>query len=103
MAQDATEAVTEAAKSATDVAGMFTPDKLMGYWQTAQPVVIKLVGSLLILWIGMKVAKWLSNHARRRNLSHRPRPSRDTRQCCRWRYANAFPPLQTWRLRQCRG
>jgi len=40
MAQDATEAVTEAAKSATDVAEMFTPDKLMGYWQTAQPVVI---------------------------------------------------------------
>jgi len=65
MAQDATEAVTEAAKSATDVAGMFTPDKLMGYWQTAQPVVIKLVGSLLILWIGMKVAKWLSNMVRK--------------------------------------
>jgi len=44
---------------------MFTPDKLMGYWQTAQPVVIKLVGSLLILWIGMKVAKWLSNMVRK--------------------------------------
>ena len=65
MAQDATEAATEAAKSATDVVDMFTPDKLMGYWETAQPLVIKLVGSLLILWIGLKVAKWLSNTARK--------------------------------------
>ena len=65
MAQDATEAASETAKSATDVVDMFTPDKLMGYWETAQPLVIKLVGSLLILWIGLKVAKWLSNTARK--------------------------------------
>ena len=65
MAQDAPETVAETAKSVSDVAGMFTPDKLMGYWQTAQPVVIKLIGSLLILWIGLKVAKWLANTARK--------------------------------------
>ena len=65
MAQDATETVTEAAKGATDVVGMFTPDKLMGYWQTAQPLVIKLVVSLLILWIGMKVAKWIAKTVRK--------------------------------------
>jgi len=65
MAQDATETAAEAAKSAADIAGMFTPDKLMGYWETAQPLVIKLVGSILILWIGLKVAKWLSNTARK--------------------------------------
>lgn len=65
MAQDATEAIAETAKSTTDVVGMFAPDKLMGYWETAQPLVIKLVGSLLILWIGLKVAKWLSNTARK--------------------------------------
>ena len=65
MAQDATETVTESAKGPADVVGMFTPEKLMGYWESAQPLVIKLVISLLILWIGMKVAKWLSNTARK--------------------------------------
>jgi len=65
MAQDATETVAETAKSATDVVGMFTPEKLMGYWETAQPFVVKLALSLLILWIGMKLAKWISNTVRK--------------------------------------
>ena len=65
MAQDATEAIAETANSAKDVTDMFTPDKLMGYWETAQPLVFKLAGSILILWIGLKVAKWLSNTARK--------------------------------------
>jgi len=58
MAQDATEAAAEAGKTITDAAGLFTPDKLMGYWTTAQPLVISLVKALIILWIGLKIAKW---------------------------------------------
>lgn len=65
MAQDATETVTDASQSVTEMAGMFTPDKLMGYWQTAQPLIVKLFFSLLILWIGMKVAKWISKTVRK--------------------------------------
>ena len=52
------EVVAATEKSVTEVAGMFTPDKLMGYWSNIQPAVINLIFALVILWIGLKVAKW---------------------------------------------
>jgi len=65
MAQDASETISETAKGVSDVAGMFTPEKLMGYWDTAQPIVLNLIFALLILWIGLKIAKWASNLVRK--------------------------------------
>ncbi|MDB2437292.1 mechanosensitive ion channel [Hellea sp.] len=65
MAQDATDAVTQTTQGVTDAAGMFTPDKLMGYWTTAQPVIINLIFAILILWIGMKIARFAGNLVRK--------------------------------------
>jgi len=64
MAQTATDAADAAVNSASeaagfDVASLTTPDGLLGIWSTISPYVIKVVFSLIILWIGMKVAKWV--------------------------------------------
>jgi len=65
MAQDATETAAQATQAVTDAAGLFAPEKLMGYWTTAQPIVINLVLAILILWIGMKIARWAGNFVRK--------------------------------------
>ena len=59
------EVVKDAGNALAETAGMFTPEKLMGYWEKAQPAVINFVFALLILWIGMKIAKWASNLVRK--------------------------------------
>lgn len=64
MAQDATGTVAEATQGVAGIAGMFTPDKLIGYGQAILPLALKLIVSILILWIGMKVARWISSKVR---------------------------------------
>jgi len=64
MAQTATDAADAAVNSASeaagfDVAALTTPEGLLGIWSTISPYVIKVFFSLIILWVGMKVAKWV--------------------------------------------
>lgn len=64
------ETLKEAGNALADTAGMFTPEKLMGYWEMAMPTVINVVLALLTLWIGMKIAKWASNLVRKMALKN---------------------------------
>ncbi|MEE9273387.1 MAG: mechanosensitive ion channel family protein [Robiginitomaculum sp.] len=57
--------MTEVAEKTHGIAGMFTPEKLTEYWHSAQPMVVKLALALLILWIGMKIARWAGNIVRK--------------------------------------
>ena len=67
-AQDAAAGAAEAAKEVAakgfDVASLFGPEALMGYWEKSQPVVINLLFALAILFIGMRIAKWASKMVR---------------------------------------
>ena len=66
MQENVTDKVTENMPgSLGEAAGMFAPDKLMGYWEKIQPTVLNLVFALLILWIGMKIAKWAAKIVRK--------------------------------------
>lgn len=42
-----------------ETAAFFSPENLMHYAQMAIPYLIKAIIALLILWIGMKIARWL--------------------------------------------
>ena len=67
MQNEVVEAVKEGA-SGTDVGGimnMFSPENLPGLWEKIQPTVLNVLFALLILWIGMKVAKWAAKVVRR--------------------------------------
>lgn len=55
----------EAAQNLSDTAALFSPEKLMEYWGIAQPVILNIAFALLILWIGLKVAKWASNFVKK--------------------------------------
>ena len=44
---------------------MFSPENLPGLWEKIQPTVLNIVFALLILWIGMKVAKWAAKVVKR--------------------------------------
>lgn len=55
------ETVETAAAKISDAAGMFTPEKLMGYWEKALPSVINIAIGLAILIIGMWFAKRIGN------------------------------------------
>ena len=69
MAQSATEAADAAVNNVSETAGfdissLTTPVGLMGIWGTISPYVIKLFFSLIILWLGMKIAKWVFKFVR---------------------------------------
>jgi small conductance mechanosensitive channel len=69
MAQSATEAADAAVNNVSETAGfdissLTTPEGLMGIWGTISPYVIKLFFSLIILWLGMKIAKWVFKFVR---------------------------------------
>lgn len=67
MQNEVVEAVKEGA-SGTDVGGimnMFSPENLPALWEKIQPTVLNVLFALLILWIGMKVAKWAAKVVRR--------------------------------------
>jgi small conductance mechanosensitive channel len=57
---NAAEAVTEATGGGFDIASLTNPDALMGYAQSALPLFWKVLGAILIYWIGMKIVKWVS-------------------------------------------
>lgn len=61
----ANETIDGAADAIAETAGMFAPEKLLEYWTGVQPVVIQFVLALLILWIGLKIAKWVGNFVRK--------------------------------------
>lgn len=48
-----------------ETAAFFSPENLMHYAQMAMPYLIKAIIALLILWIGMKIARWLGRLAER--------------------------------------
>ncbi|MEP3655373.1 MAG: mechanosensitive ion channel family protein [Litorimonas sp.] len=57
---NAAEAATEAAGGGFDIASLMNPEALMGYAQSALPLFWKVLGAILIYWIGMKIVKWVS-------------------------------------------
>ncbi len=64
MAQSATDAAQGVANTANsaagfDVAALTTPEGLMGIWGTVSPYVLKLFFALIIVWIGLQIAKWV--------------------------------------------
>ncbi len=66
--QDAT--VTEAAEMAEEAAGGlgFSMDNFtdVNWWiDTVGPIAVKIIVALLILWIGMKVARWIGNKVKK--------------------------------------
>jgi small conductance mechanosensitive channel len=60
----AAEAAKDAAGTGFDFASLLSPSALKGYWETAQPLVFNIIFALLILWIGMRIAKWASKMVR---------------------------------------
>ncbi len=68
MAQEqVVEATKEAGKEAVklDFSNMGSMDFWAGLWDKAQPVVLNLLIALLILWIGMKIARWAARLVRK--------------------------------------
>jgi len=65
MENETVEAAAAAAEDTAKSAGSFdwaqmsTPDFWLDMWTKVQPTVLNLIFALLILWIGMKVAKWI--------------------------------------------
>lgn len=57
---NAAEAVTEATGGGFDIASLMNPEALMGYAQSALPLFWKVLGAIVIYWIGMKIVKWVS-------------------------------------------
>ncbi len=57
--------VANAGEKIAEVSGMFTPEKLMGYWEKALPSVINIAIGLAILIIGMWFAKRVGNFVRK--------------------------------------
>jgi len=47
----------------TNSVGLLTPENLQNWAMMAVPYVVKVIIALLILWIGLKVARWLGNLA----------------------------------------
>ena len=67
MQNEVVEAVKEGA-SGTDVGGimnMFSPENLPALWEKIQPLAFKIAMSLLILWIGLKIAKMAAKAVRK--------------------------------------
>jgi len=67
MQNEVVEAVQEGAGS-TDVGGimnMFSPENLPALWEKIQPLAFKIAMSLLILWIGLKIAKMAAKAVRK--------------------------------------
>jgi len=66
MQNEVVETVEKAASG--DVGGimnMFSPENLPGLWEKIQPTVLNVIYALLILWIGMKIAKWAAKVVKR--------------------------------------
>jgi len=64
MAQDATDAV-DAATGGFDIASLTNPEALLGYAQSALPLFWKLLGAIVIYWIGMKIVRWVAGLAKK--------------------------------------
>jgi len=62
VVEAATEAVT---KDAGGLMAMFSPENLPTLWGKVQPTVLNILFALLILWIGMKIARWAAKVVKR--------------------------------------
>ena len=48
-----------------DFTSFLSAENWLGYWEKAQPTVLNFVVALLILWVGMKVARWAAKLVRK--------------------------------------
>ena len=59
MDETVSQVPTAANDAGFDWASLTTGEGWMEVWGMAQPTVIKIGLALLILWIGLKIAKWV--------------------------------------------